>query len=125
MKFGSVSKTSDGGKTWSVVLTTDLLSDYIYFNGISCGTELNCVVVGEGDDSSGGYRTVAYSTFDGGKSWELTLNNDNFSLMGVKFISDTEVWLAGSIHSGRHMYGQFYYSSDGGKSYTLAQVSES
>jgi hypothetical protein len=42
--------------------------------------------------------------------------------MGVKFISEKEVWLLGSAQSKRQIAGQFYRSTDGGKSFTLAQV---
>jgi hypothetical protein len=43
--------------------------------------------------------------------------------MGVKFISEKEVWLLGSAQSKRQVNGQFYRSTDGGHSFTLAQVS--
>lgn len=64
--FGAVSKTTDGGLTWTQVLSTDLNQDYLYFNGISCATETQCVVVAEGDNAAGGYLSYAYTTFDGG-----------------------------------------------------------
>ena len=64
--FGAVSKTTDGGKTWTQVLSTNLETEYLYFNGISCATETQCVVVAEGDNPTGGYLTTAYTTFDGG-----------------------------------------------------------
>lgn len=35
--FGSVSKTTDGGTTWTAVFSTNLETDYIYFNGEWCG----------------------------------------------------------------------------------------
>jgi photosystem II stability/assembly factor-like uncharacterized protein len=120
--FGAVSKTTDGGKTWTQVFSTDLEADFLYFNGISCGSELNCIVVAEGDDASGGYKTVAYSTFDGGKTWEANLVTTDVGLMQVKFVNDKEAWLAGTGKSGRSIVGQFYRTTDGGKTYTLVQV---
>jgi len=120
--FGSVSKTVDGGKTWKRVLSTNLVSDYIYFNGISCSSELNCVVVGEGDDSAGGYLVVAYTTFDGGATWEQSLSANDVGLMAAKFVGPEEVWLLGTKKSGRSLYGQFWRSFDGGKSFRVDTV---
>jgi len=119
--FGSVSKTTDGGKTWSVVLSTDLENDYVYFNGISCFNTLQCVVVGEGDDSTGAPLTVAYTTFDGGVTWEKTLTTTDVGLIGAKFISESEVWLLGSASSRVQIFGQFWKSTNGGKSFELVQ----
>lgn len=121
--FGSVSKTTDGGKSWTQVLTTNLAEDYIYFNQISCSSELNCIVVGEGDSPDGGYLTVAYTTFDGGKTWEKTFSSTNFvSLMSVKFVSATDAWLLATQKSGRNLVGNFFKTTDGGKTFTLGNT---
>jgi len=45
-----IAKTSDGGKTWSIVFSR-LTSQY-YFNGIECSSTSQCCVVGETGDSS-------------------------------------------------------------------------
>lgn len=120
--FGAVSKTTDGGKTWAQVLQTDLFEDYLYFNAISCATELNCVVVAEGDDATGAYRTAAYTTFDGGVSWDKTFDTSELvSLMGVKFVSPSEGWMLGTSKSGRTLTGKFYKTADGGKTFQLYQ----
>lgn len=121
--FGSVSKTTDGGRTWTKVLGTNLAEDYLYFNAISCSSETNCVVVAEGDDAvNGGYLAVAYATFDGGASWEQTFRtNQLVSLMGVKFVNKNEAWMLGTSKSGRQLYGQFYKTTDGGKTFNLVQ----
>lgn len=122
--FGSVSKTVDGGKTWKRVLSTNLETDYIYFNGITCSSEMNCIVVGEGDDAAGGYLVVAYTTFDGGASWVQSLSANDVGLMSAKFVGPEEVWLLGTKKSGRLLYGQFRRSFDGGKSFTVDTVRE-
>jgi photosystem II stability/assembly factor-like uncharacterized protein len=50
--FGAVTKTTDGGATWTKVFSTNLETDYLYFNGISCSSESHCVVVAEGIGNS-------------------------------------------------------------------------
>lgn len=120
--FGAVSKTTDGGKTWTQVLTTDLENDYIYFNGISCASDNHCTVVGEGDEATGGYLNVAYTTFDGGVTWEKVFTANDVGLMQVKLISETEGWMAGMAKKGPKIMGQFYRTTDGGKSFVLEQV---
>lgn len=118
--FGSVTKTTDGGKTWTQVLTTNLAEDYIYFNEISCSSETNCIVVGEGDSADGGYLTVAYTTFDGGNTWEKTFSSSDFvSLMSVKFVSATDAWLLTTQKSSRGLVGNFFKTTDGGKTFNL------
>lgn len=120
--FGSVSKSTDGGKSWSQVLTTNIEEDYLYFNEISCGSELNCIVVGEGDSSSGGYLTVAYVTFDGGKTWDKTFSSSDYvSLSAVSFVSGSTAWIAPTKKNGRTLTGDFYKTTDGGKTFTLIQ----
>jgi photosystem II stability/assembly factor-like uncharacterized protein len=121
--FGAVSKTTDGGNTWTQVFITDLENDIIYFNGISCSSESHCAVVGEGYDSTGNYKTVGYVTFDGGVTWSPSLTTQDVGLMQVKFISETEGWAAGTSKEGRNLYGQFYWTNDGGKTWALKQVS--
>jgi photosystem II stability/assembly factor-like uncharacterized protein len=120
--FGAVSKTTDGGKTWTKVLETNLFEDYLYFNAISCASEQNCVVIAEGDDSTGAYRTAAYTTFDGGNTWAKTFESSELvSLMGFKFASPDEGWMLGTAKVGRMLTGMFYRTTDGGKTFELYQ----
>lgn len=122
--WGGVSKTTDGGKTWKQVLRTSPTKDYIYFNQISCSNTLNCVVVGEGmEGPDGPQKTVAYTTFDGGETWETTLSGTNDVSMGaVTFVTATEAWLAGVGVNGRNVQGQFYHSTDSGKTWAMEQT---
>jgi hypothetical protein len=84
-------------------------------------SELQCVVVGEGYSASSEPLTVAYSTFDGGDTWQLAHSNSDVSLMGVKLVSPTEGYLFGTAKKGRNLSGQFWATSDGGKSFALKQ----
>jgi len=120
--FGAVSKTTDGGKTWSQVFSSDLETDYYYFNQIDCSSETNCVVVGEGENSDGSPYIVAYTTVDGGNTWTKTLSTSDISLMAVKFSSSSDVWLGGITTSGRQTVGQFWKSTDGGLTFARQQT---
>jgi hypothetical protein len=119
--FGAVSKTTDGGKTWTQVFQTDLEKDTLYFNGISCSSESHCAVVAEGYDEQGNYKTVGYVTFDGGLTWTASLSTADVGLMQIKFTSELEGWAAGTSKQGRNLYGQFYHTTDGGKTWALQQ----
>jgi len=126
--FGTVSKTSDGGKTWWNVFNSDLYNDYYYFNSISCASESQCVVVAEGENAEGGDLAFAKYTTDGGASWSTSLFDETvptniLSLMGSGWVSETEGWLGGTaMGSGRKLQGVFLKTQDGGKTYTLAQL---
>jgi photosystem II stability/assembly factor-like uncharacterized protein len=102
---------------------SNLETDYYYFNGIACSSVDHCTVVGEGDDGVGGYLNVAYTTFDGGNTWERTLSAGDVSMMGVDYINDNEGWVAGTKKSGRNLIAQFYHTLDGGKTFKVEEVS--
>lgn len=120
--FGAVSKTTDGGKTWTQVFSSDLENDYYYFNGISCPSENHCVVVGEGEDATGADLNVAYTTFDGGLNWERTITAHDASMMGVDFVSENEGYVAATGKSGRNLAAQFYHTTDGGKTFAVEET---
>ena len=119
--LASVSKTTDGGQTWTEVLRGPEGSTY-YFNAISCSGQ-TCLVVGEGDGADGGYLSVGFTSVDGGNTWSQTWNSaDLYSLMSAAMTSPTQGWLAGVTHSVKDgMVGQFYTTNDSGTTWTLAQ----
>lgn len=119
--FGAVSKTTDGGKTWTQVFSSDLETDYYYFNGIDCSSESNCVVVGEGENADGSPLVVAYTTVDGGNTWVKSLSTNDYGLMAVSFSSSTDVWLGGISKDGRQTTGKFWKSTDNGLTFTGVQ----
>lgn len=116
-----VSKTTDGGKTWTEVFRLPEGEMY-YFNGISCTTADHCVVVGEGETPTDPFLTVAFTTFDGGVTWAQSFSSTAlFSLMSVSMTSETAGWMAGVAKQKGTLVGQFYTTSDGGASWQLQQ----
>mmetsp|Transcript_16233 Transcript_16233/g.24452 ORF Transcript_16233/g.24452 Transcript_16233/m.24452 type:complete len:298 (+) Transcript_16233:2-895(+) len=123
--WGSISKTTDGGASWTTVFQSAPTDTY-YFNAIDCSSESHCVAVAEGLN----YVTdcKAFVTFDGGETWQETLSasgavpSDAVSLMGASWVSETEGWLAGTAKDGRTLSGLFYKTTDGGKTFALEQT---
>jgi len=121
--LASISRTTDGGKTWTEVFHSEEGSEY-YFNGISCSSATHCVVVGEGTDvTTGGDMTLVLTTTDGGKSWVNTFNSTEVvSAVGVKLIDSKNGWFGGLVKKRLDYEGQFFFTSDGGATWTLAQA---
>lgn len=107
-----ISKTTDGGATWSVVFHNT--TDY-YFNDIDCFSENHCVAAAEGDS------THIFLTMDGGKTWDEVLydSDPKSSLMRVAMISEKEVWVTGGHMAELSFQGRFWHSLDGGKTFEL------
>lgn len=112
---GAISKTTDGGKTWTQVFDTN---GVYYMNAISCADELNCIAVGENDT---GYIV---GTQDGGKTWKTLYVAEGISLIAVKMISTTEAWASGGgENSRRQLVGSYYHTTDGGVTWELLTAS--
>ena len=91
----------------------------IYPNAVDCASESTCVVAIEGDHSA------IWLTTDGGQTWSESLRDeDQFSsLVAVKFVSKSEVWVAGGGHIGQEgMEGRFWHSTDGGVTFAKEAV---
>jgi len=83
----NIYKTTDGGASFTKVFASGL-EDAFYFNAISCGSENSCVAVADGEEGDGKiihYKTYAYYTDNGGKTWSKVFDGgDNYvSLMAV------------------------------------------
>ena len=65
-------------------------------------SEMNCIVVDEGDDAAGGYLLVAIR--------EQSLSANAVGLMAAKFAGPENF---GTKKSGRLLYDQFWHSFDG------------
>jgi hypothetical protein len=111
--YGGISRTTDGGKTWTQVFTTDLF----YFNQIHCADVNTCMAVGENDDGA-----FAVSTTDGGATWNQVLTAaSGTSLVAVRMISATEAWVSGGAQSrAGGLQGYYYHTTDGGASWVLS-----
>jgi hypothetical protein len=120
--IAEISKTSDGGKTWSTVYNN---TGNFYFNAIDCWDTENCWVVGESDSDSANPGVRILHTADGGKNWDVQLfiNDSDYSMMDVNFINATEGWVAGGILQESHFTGVFWRTSDAGKTWVASNVS--
>lgn len=122
-----ISKTTDGGATWSTVFPNDP-SNFFYFNAIDCSSDLHCVAVAEGDDADGEYDIRAYVTFDGGESWNNAIPKSTWpedtvmvSIAGAAWVDDNEGWLGATAKNRGLLQAQFFHTTDGGKTYTVEQ----
>jgi photosystem II stability/assembly factor-like uncharacterized protein len=118
--YGSISKTTDGGATWSEVYHS-AATDNFYFNGIACSSDTHCVAAGEGASSE---DNIALFTTDGGVTWtqsDVSFDTNVVSCTSVAWMSDTVGWLGATAKTGRDLEGLFYKTTDGGKSYVLDQ----
>jgi hypothetical protein len=107
---GAISKTTDGGVTWTKVFDSN---GQYYFNQISCVNDNNCFAVGEN-----GKMATVLKTTNGGAAWTpvLTLNGPN-SLHAVNMLSTSEIFVSGgTVSSGanKELVGLYYRSTDGG-----------
>jgi hypothetical protein len=114
--IGAVSKTTDGGATWTKVF--DSVGDFT-LNQIDCFTENFCVTVGEN-----GKKAVAMKTTDGGATWTTIMTlSGNKSLHAVKMISHCEYFIAGGEPSSgpfanKEIVGDYWHTKDEGKHWT-------
>jgi len=120
--YAEISKTADGGKTWTTVYNDE---GNFYFNGIDCPDTQNCYVVGESESDSLNPGVRILHTGDGGKTWDVQLyvNDPTYSMLDISFINATEGWAAGGILTETHFTGEFWHTSDAGKTWIPQNVS--
>jgi len=114
-----VTKSIDGGKTWTTVYT-----DFgnFYPNAISCASETQCWMVCESEDDSPNPGSRIIYTGDGGKTWQVQLYNKGgaFSLIAIRMVNGLEGW-AGGGELDASFTGQFFHTVDG-KNWTLQKL---
>eukprot|EP00054_Salpingoeca_dolichothecata_P031384 m.263347 g.263347 ORF g.263347 m.263347 type:complete len:503 (+) comp26885_c0_seq1:88-1596(+) len=119
-----ITKTTDGGQTWKTVFAEN---GTFYFNEISCrpNNPDHCCAVGEASGSAEAGARI-YCTEDGGSSWNRTYwapanSTHGYSLMQVRFVSDTDVWAAGGELNAFAPSAWFLHSTDGGRTWSFHQ----
>ncbi len=122
---GRIAKTTDGGNTWTPVLTTPIVTSY-FWKMAWPSTNVGYVSL----QQNGTYSNVVfYKTVDGGNTWVsngiplvsvgLYTNGATFYLQGIGFVSTNEGWIGGA--SGTPSYtNSFLHTTDGGVTWNSA-----
>jgi len=114
-----VAMTTDGGKSWELLLNASGLG--LYFNQISCPDADHCWVVGSG--VVGEYNSTRaawiYATSDGGQTWTQQLHWNGFSLIDIHMVDTSFGWAAGTqMLTKTDWQGVFLLTTDGGQTWT-------
>jgi photosystem II stability/assembly factor-like uncharacterized protein len=114
--YAAITKTTNGGKTWTQVFNN--VNNY-YPNAISCPTVNDCWFVAESGGASDQPGANIIATNDGGQTWKTQFTNSNpsYSLMAINMISATEGWAAGGILDAS-FDGEWLHTSNGGVTWT-------
>jgi len=116
---GIITKTTDAGKTWSVVFndTGFNATKMYYFNGIDCASETECWAVAECPDEEscpGMYGFWILHTADGGKTWQEQSFSYEESSLSLQVVSSSEVWVAAGPVGALDFNGFMYHTTTGG-----------
>lgn len=110
---GVISKTTDGGKTW----TNQFTVNGFYFNGLEFVDATHGWVVADGPGTTG----RIFHTQDGGKTWKLQPfpDQDKLTLTGIDMLDRQEGWAVGFAPG---FLGnpdvRLVHTTDGGKTWT-------
>lgn len=111
--IGKISKTLDGGKTWTTVYSVQGVRSF-YFNAIHCVSATQCWAVAEGLDSNGITMAQVVATSNGGTTWTTQTVVENGSLIGIRMLNSTMGWAVGGVHEpGKIAQGAFFQTTDG------------
>jgi photosystem II stability/assembly factor-like uncharacterized protein len=119
---GRIARTTDGGATWTPVVTTSISCCYFWKMSWPT-TNIGYVSL----QQNGSFNSIVfYKTIDGGNNWasngvplsSVGLSASAFYLQGLGFVSDTEGWMGGA--SGINYANSFLHTTDGGATWSLA-----
>lgn len=117
-----ITKTTDGGATFTTVFNQ---SNAFYFNGIDCQPSNAdwCCACAESDSDSPVPGARVLCTQDGGTTWKQNFyapatSTYGYSLMEIRFTTDTDVWAVGGQLNAIDTTAMFINSQDGGVTWT-------
>ena len=118
--YGRLAKTTDGGETWTPVITTAISCGYLW--KMSWPTpQIGYVSLQQNRSYS---NLVYYKTTDGGNNWVLKeiplssigLASSSFYLQGIGFVTPDEGWIGGT--AGIPYPSSFLHTLDGGDTWS-------
>jgi Immunoglobulin domain len=121
--YGRIAKTTDGGNTWTTVVTAPVASSY-FWKMAWPSTNIGYVSL---QQNAAFNNVIFYKTTDGGNTWvsngiplaSVGLTTSQFYLQGIGFVSTNEGWIGGA--SGLSSYtNSFLHTTDGGVTWTSA-----
>lgn len=119
---GRISKTTDGGQTWTPQVTTSIQGCYFWKMTWPTTNIGYCSL-----QQNNSYNTVVfYKTIDGGNTWQsngvslASINASAFYLQAIGFVSTNEGWMGGA--SGTTI--SFIHTIDGGLTWSNASYTD-
>ncbi|MFN7138297.1 MAG: WD40/YVTN/BNR-like repeat-containing protein, partial [Limisphaerales bacterium] len=124
--FGRIARTTDGGATWTPVVTTSIPCSYFW--KMSWPTpNVGYVSLQQNGTAN---RIIVYKTTDGGDTWTSIeapyseIGVQNFLAQGIGFISETEGWLGGANATSPYA-NNFLHTTNGGVSWNRVGYNDS
>jgi photosystem II stability/assembly factor-like uncharacterized protein len=118
--YGRIARTTDGGATWTPVVTTTVSNCYFWKMSWPA-TNIGYVAL----QQNGSYNTIVYyKTTDGGNNWVsngiplAAVGAASFYLQGLGFVSTNEGWIGGS--SVLPYSTSFLHTTNGGTTWSAA-----
>lgn len=118
--FGSIARTTNGGLTWQVLVTTTVANSYFW----KMSWPTPSVGYVSLQQNSAHNTVIYYKTTDGGVTWvsngvpfsAIGLLATSFGLQGIGFVSTNEGWMGGSSSQGYPT--NFIHTTNGGLTWT-------